>query len=198
MAGRPPIYGLDIETDTTVDGLDPAVSPVVTVAVSTPAGDEVFSGPEADVLRATDAALAGLAPGVIATWNGAAFDLPFLLDRSVRLGLGLGLRVALDPRLASNHPPLPGHAGAYRGAWHGHAHLDAYRVYRADVGPALRVSCSLKSIARVVGLTPVEVDRERIHELPRTVLGAYVCSDARLARQLSERRRPGLERFVDA
>ena len=30
---RPPLYGLDIETDTTVDGLDPAV---VSVSMSSP------------------------------------------------------------------------------------------------------------------------------------------------------------------
>lgn len=198
MAGRPPIYGLDIETDTTVDGLDPAVSPVVTVAVSTPADDHVFTGTEADVLRAADAALAGLEPGVVATWNGAAFDLPFLADRTARLGLRLGLRLALDPAIAMSRPPLPGHTGAYRAAWHGHAHLDAYRLYRGDVGPALGVSCSLKSIARLVGLAPVEVDRENIHLLPADVLAAYVASDARLARLLAERRWPGAAPAVDA
>ena len=68
------IYGLDIETDTSVDGLDPAESPVVTVALSTPAGDEVFAGPEADMLAALDARIRRLEPGVLATWNGAAFD----------------------------------------------------------------------------------------------------------------------------
>ena len=50
------------------------------------------------------------------------------------------------------------------------------------MGPLLRVSCSLKAIARVVGLAPVEVDRERIHDLPPAELAAYVASDARLAR----------------
>ena len=39
---------------------------------------------EADVLRATDSALADLPPGVIATWNGAAFDLPFLADHRAK------------------------------------------------------------------------------------------------------------------
>src|SRR4029453_3796630 len=58
------------------------------------------------------------------------------------------------------------------------------------------ISCSLKVIARLVGLVPIEVDRERIHELSREVLDAYVASDARLARQLTERRRPGGPRFV--
>ena len=192
-----PIYGLDIETDTSVDGLDPAVAPVVTVALSALGGDQVFTGAEADLLGALDEALVALPPGVIATWNGAAFDLPFLADRYARHGLAAGLTIELDPSLVSRRPPLAGHEGAYRAGWHGHGHIDAYRLYRGDVGPALRVSCSLKTIARLVGLTPVEVDREQIHALPDDVLRAYVTSDARLARMLTERRWPAAARFVD-
>jgi DNA polymerase elongation subunit (family B) len=198
MPATAPIYGLDIETDTTVDGLDPAVSPVVTVALSTPATDEVFVGPEADLLAAVDRRLGQLGPGVIATWNGAAFDLPFLADRARWCGVGLGLRLAPDPTVVLGRGPLPGHAGAYRASWYGHGHLDAYRVYRSDVGRALRISCSLKAVARLVGLAPVEVDRERIHELTPARLAAYVASDARMARVLTERRWPGIARCVDA
>jgi DNA polymerase elongation subunit (family B) len=195
--GLPLIYGLDIETDTTIDGLDPVVAPVVTAALSTPTADEVFVGPEADLIAALDARLRALAPGVIATWNGAAFDLPFLADRARARDVDLGLRLAPDPTVVLGNGPLRGHAGAYRATWYGHGHLDAYRVYRNDVGRVLRVSCSLKSIARMVGLTPVEVDRERIHELSADVLDAYVASDARLARVLAERRWPGASRNVD-
>jgi hypothetical protein len=198
MRGPVPIYGLDIETDTTVDGLDPAVSPVVTVALSTPTADQVFAGPEGDLLAALDAGVRALDPGIIATWNGAAFDLPFLVDRAVACGVDLGLRLAPDPTVVLAHGPLPGHGGAYRATWYRHGHLDAYRVYSSDVGRVLQVSCSLKSIARMVGLCPVEVDRERIHELPRAVLDAYVSSDARLARILAERRWPGAALCVDA
>ena len=161
---RLPIYGLDIETDTTVDGLDPEVSRIVAVALSTEAVDELFDGPEDELLAALDQRLAELPVGVLATWNGSAFDLPFIADRA---------------------------------AWHGHAHLDAYRVYRDDVGPALRISCSLKSIARFVGLAPLEVDRERIHDLSREALHAYAASDARLARVLAERRWATAARRVD-
>ena len=96
-----------------------------------------------------------------------------------------------------SHEPLRGHRGAYRARWYGHGHLDAYRVYRGDVGRVLGVSCSLKSIARVVGLRPVEVDRERIHDLTPAALAAYVVSDARLARLLAERRWPGVACCVD-
>lgn len=197
MHGPALIYGLDIETDTTIDGLDPAVSPVVAVALSTVQGDEVFAGDEPDVLGALDRRLRALVPGVIATWNGAAFDLPFLADRAAACDLDLGLRLTADPTVVLSRGPLPGHAGAYRATWYGHRHLDAYRVYRGDVGRVLHTSCSLKAIARVVGLTPVEVDRERIHELAPAVLDAYVASDARLARILAERRWPGVARSVD-
>lgn len=193
---RLPIYGLDIETDTSVDGLDPAVSRIVTVALSTGA-DELFTGPEDELLADLDARLAELPPGVIATWNGSAFDLPFIADRAARWRLRLGLHLVADPAIRHRHDPLPGHAHCYRAAWHGHGHLDAYRVYRDDVGPALRISCSLKSIARLVGLAPVEVDRTRIHDLSREALHAYASSDARLARVLAERRWATASRRVD-
>jgi len=188
----PPIYGLDIETDTSVDGLDPAVAAIVTVALSGPHGDEVFDGPEPGLLVALDARLRSLPPGVLATWNGAAFDLPFLSDRATHRGVVLGLRLTLDRRIGSRRDPLPGHLGAYRAVWHGHRHLDAYQLYRGDVGPALQISCSLKAVARLVGYSPIEVDRARIHDLAPDVLAAYVTSDARLARLLAVRRWPGV------
>ena len=193
---RAPIYGLDIETDTTVDGLDPSVSRILTVALSTEI-DEVFSGPEDELLCQLDERLSQLPPGVIATWNGSAFDLPFIADRAARWRLRLGLQLRADPGIRHRHDPLPGHAHCYRAAWYGHGHVDAYRVYRDDVGPALRISCSLKSIARFVGLAPVEVDRTRIHDLSREALHAYASSDARLARILAERRWSTAARRID-
>jgi DNA polymerase elongation subunit (family B) len=197
MGRRLPVYGLDIETDTTVDGLDPACSAVVTVALSQEGVDEAFTGPEDELLVDLDDRLRRLEPGVLATWNGAAFDLPFLADRARLWGLPLGLTLRFDPSIPMPHDPLPGHDGAYRAAWHHHGHVDAYRLYRGDVGPALRVSCSLKSIARLVGLVAVEVDRTRIHDLSAEALHAYATSDARLARVLTERRWPNAARFID-
>ncbi|MBA2280330.1 MAG: hypothetical protein H0W25_03715 [Acidimicrobiia bacterium] len=197
MGRRIPVYGLDIETDTRVDGLDPRRSAVVTVALAQPGLDEVFTGFEPDLFDELDERLAELPPGVIATWNGAAFDLPFLSDRARRWGSPLGLDLRFDPTMRLPHEPLPGHRGGYRASWHQHGHIDAYRLYRADVGPALRVSCSLKSIARLVGLVPIEVDRGRIHDLSREALHAYAASDARLARVLTERRWGTAARYVD-
>lgn len=172
-----PVYGLDIETDTDVDGLDPLVGAVLAVAVATADGDIVLDGPEPEILRSLDDLLCGLPAGVLATWNGGRFDLPYLATRSVLVGEPIHLRVEAEPLVAG-----------YRGAWHHHTHVDAYRLYRSDVGPALRVSCSLKSIARLAGLDPVEVDAARVHELSDLDLRDYVASDARCARDLLLRR----------
>jgi hypothetical protein len=194
----PPIYGLDIETDTSVDGLDPAVGRILVAAVATPFGPLVFAdADEAHLLDRLDWCLGGLEPGVIATWNGAKFDLPYLADRARRRGVELALRLSLDPRLGLDRPPLPGHLGAYRAAWGPHAHLDAYRLYRADVVPTLHISGSLKSVARACGLAPVAVDASRVHELDRGALAAYVVSDATCTRQLALRRWPGAAPAVD-
>ncbi|MET0729380.1 MAG: 3'-5' exonuclease [Acidimicrobiales bacterium] len=197
MRRRPAVYGLDIETDTTENGLDPRVAAVVTVALVGPSCEEVFTGPEHLLLADLDERLRQIEPGVLATWNGAAFDLPFIADRAALYGMSLGLRLQLDASITMRRAPLPGHRGAYRASWYRHDHLDAYRLYRGDVGPALRISCSLKSIARFVGLAPIEVDRSRIHDLSNEALHAYAASDARLARILTERRWGTASRCID-
>ena len=186
-----PFYGLDIETDTTVDGLDPARSAIVAVALSTADGDHVFLGPEHSILTDLESSLGQLPPGVIITWNGSAFDMPFLADRARRHDVDLSLRLRPDPTIVRRRDCLPGHRTAYRAVWGDHSHLDGYLLYRADVGRSLGLSCGLKALSRLVGLAPVEVDRSRIHELDAAAVSEYVASDARLARQLVLRRSPG-------
>ena len=186
----PPLYGLDIETDTSVDGLDPSVSPIVAVAVATPDGDRVFQGAEDLVLHRTDELMSELDPGIVVTWNGSGFDLPFLAERAQRLGVTLGLDLWDDG-------PERTEPGVVRGRWYAHDHLDGYRLYRADVGRSLGFPCGLKPLSRLVGLAPVEVDRSCIRLLDDAALEAYVASDARLARELVLRRWPVAERATD-
>ncbi|MGI9603142.1 MAG: 3'-5' exonuclease [Acidimicrobiales bacterium] len=196
MAVLVPRYGLDIETDTSIDGLDPDVAAVVSVAVVGDGPAQVLSGPEPELLRNLDELLATLAPGVLVTWNGGGFDLPFLARRAHRVGVELGLRLRHDPRILQREP-LAGCPGCYRARWYGHRHLDGYRVYRADVGASLGLSCGLKALARAVGLEPIEVDRTRIHELSATELHDYVASDAVLTRRLVDRRWATAQAAID-
>ena len=190
------VYGLDIETDTSTDGLDPAVAPVRAVALSRRGGgDDLFVGDEADLLRALDAHLAALPHGVIATWNGAAFDLPFLADRARLLGLELGLHLVLDRRLTLQRAPLPGHAGAYRATWHGHGHLDTFRLYGAPRGAGPRTS--VRALGRLLGIGSADCRPQQNQDLTNEALHACAPSDARLARVLAERRWPAAARLVD-
>ena len=183
------VYGLDIETDTTAGGgLDPANARVVAVAVAGDSWHRVLEGSEEQLLCELDAALYELDAGVIVTWNGARFDLPFLADRARACGVHWGLVLTPDDQRTSHRDPLPGHVGGYRAAWHDHQHLDAYQVYRADVGASLGLPCGLKQLSRFVGLHPVEVDRTKIHALSRHELAEYVASDAILTRELALRR----------
>src|SRR4051794_18369466 len=93
----PSLYGLDIETDTSVDGLDSSCAAIVAVGVSWDGGDVVFRGPEAQLLRSLDKWLRRMPSGVLVTWNGSGFDLPFLADRAALAGVRLGLELTADP-----------------------------------------------------------------------------------------------------
>ncbi len=174
------------------------MAPIVAIAVAGAGESMVFTGDERDILTQVDSYLLALVPGVLVTWNGARFDLPFIADRARLLGITLGLQLVADARSLSHRDPLPGHAGGYLARWHSHNHLDAYLVYRADVGASLGIPCGLKVLARLAGLEPVEVDRTMIHELSDESLHAYVASDAELTRELALRRWPTAVLAIDA
>lgn len=187
------IYGIDIETDTSL-GIDPAIGPITRVALSGCRFDETFAGPETEMLAALDDRLSSLPPGVLATWNGGTFDLPYIADRARLLGVGLGLRLCRDRTLSLGRSPLPGHSGAYRGAWGHHGHIDTFRLYGHPGGGS--VWSSLRTIGRLVGIGPAPVVR-RPDDLANEALHAHAASDARLARVLAERRVAAVLRLID-
>lgn len=183
-------YGIDIEIDTTSRVVDPATAPIRAVAISTVAGDETFDGDEATILQMVDARLASLPAGVLATWNGAVFDLPYIADRAARLGVDVALVLRPDPDRRQARRPLPGHDGPQRAQWGPHRHLDTFRLY-GDAGHANSWT-TLLGLARRRTAT-VAVTDDLLHE----ALHAHAASDARLARALAERRGQGALRFVD-
>lgn len=185
---RPGLIGLDIETDTSGGGgLDPTSAGVTAVAVSTVVGmgqeaslsTTVFSGGgERSLLQKVEAHVRELPAGIIVTWNGSCFDLPFLADRMRLHGVDTALRLSPDPMVVVKYAPLPGHQGGYRARWGAHQHVDVAGLYRAF---ALEhgLAWSLKPVARaVLGVKPIEVDRSAVHQLSDEALVRYNASDA--------------------
>jgi len=176
---RPALCALDIETETRFGGgLDPTDSAVVAVALAfDDAPPLVFDDPDESVLlRAVDAALRERT-GLLLTWNGAGFDLPFVAARAEALGIELGLRTSRDGSLPVKYASSPGLGGPVRASWWGCAHVDVAHLYR-EMTLSHHIPWSLKPVARFFGYEPVEVDRTLIHELSASELEAYVVSDA--------------------
>lgn len=205
------IFALDIETDTsplteaekaagfTARGLDPRITPVTAVAMHAAGSSHVIHATdcadgEAGLLERVGAFMIGAGAsrdsgGVLVTWNGSVFDLPFLIDRARILEVEdwfSGLELTPDESFAPKYDPLPGHAGGYRATWCGLPHIDMAYVDK-DECLAAGVSWSLKPWAKHLGMDPVEVDRSRMHELTREELDAYVASDARITHDLAVR-----------
>lgn len=182
-------YGLDIEIDTGAGVVDPDLAPIRAIALSAVGFDEVHRGDERQMLVDLEARLRSLAPGVIATWNGSVFDLPYLARRAARHDVRLGLVLVEDPAATLGRRPLPGHAGAHRARWGEHRHLDTFRIY-GDTAPASPWT-ALLGRARRRGVIADSGD------LLNEALHANAPSDARLARVLAARRAAAALRAID-
>lgn len=197
-AARRDLIALDIETDTTPchaptreccerRGLDPRIGSITAIALSTQDGEIVLEADrvgERAMLEQLDGLLASRV-GVLVTWNGAVFDLPFIADRAATLGVTLGLQLTPNAEIPVKYEPLPGHTGGYEATWHALNHSDIMVPYR-EIAERNAARWSLKDVARSLGMNPVEVDRANMHELSADELRAYVASDAVVTRALAE------------
>lgn len=184
MTGQPPIYGLDLITNATGPLIDPATDRILEIGLSTPAEDELYEGGEPELIELLDRRLRLLEPGVLATWHGSVLAIPMIAQRSARWQLNLGLSLWVDRRSA---PPSPiaGVEHATCASWHAHEVLDLRRVYET-------VEPKRRGRRRGRGVDPEDLIP------PADDLAARdPRKDARLARQLAERRWPQARRFVD-
>lgn len=193
-----PVLALDIETDTNVTasdrsqgitkkGLDPAFACVTDVAITGAGWSKVFTGAESTILCELEDLLHRTGAGILVTWNGAVFDLPFLKDRYAINGLRTSLMLEPDPTIYIKYEPTPGHLGGYRASWAGLQHVDIMPMYAQE---AVRrgVRHSLKPVFEaVVGERPIEVDRTQMHLLTDAERTAYAASDTSITRRLALR-----------
>lgn len=193
--------GFDIETDTSPlteeekatwgdvkRGLDPQFSRVTAVSFHQPGRPErVFDADdELDVLVGVHLYVGSLGDDVVlAGWNSAGFDVPFLRQRYAHHFPGdAPFAVSPIPGDQPKYPPTPGLGGAVEGAWLGHGLVDIYRVLRPAFAEYPALTASLKPFATALGLDVIEVDRTAMHELSREERYAYVASDTRLVSQI--------------
>lgn len=178
VPGRPR-YALDIETT----GLEWPTSRVTTVAVYSPAVSLVIEdADEARLLVRLAEHLAGLPAGTICTWNGACFDVPYLIGRGRALRLAPLFCGVADPAITPCQSPQPGFlpvgyhlvAAAAGGATHDHLDVACrWRGWAAERGSRWR----LKDVARAVGIPVIEVDRGHMSSLTVAERMAYNLSD---------------------
>lgn len=178
------VYGLDLITDAEGPLIDPHRDQIVGIGLSIPSDDELYEGGEPELLELLDRRLKLLPAGVISTWHGSIVAIPLIAARAARWDLKLGLTVWADRRSAPASP-VAGVESASCASWHDHALLDLRRVYEAS--EPRRWTRRSKSRTDPEDLIPLPDDLA--HRDPR--------KDARLARQLTERRWSKARRYVD-
>lgn len=187
-----PLVSLDIETDTSGGGgLDPTTSTIVAASLAYSDSDKVDvldGSSEVEILQGIERVLS-TRTGLLISWNGAGFDLPFLSARYRITGTATSLRVAVDTNIPAKYAPPPGLGLPVRSSWNHLAHVDIAYLY-AGVAREGNVKWSLKSVAKHLGYSPVEVDRERVHALSTEEIREYVASDAHVTMKLAKLLRP--------
>jgi hypothetical protein len=179
-----PIYGLDLITDADGPLIEPDRHQITQIGLSRRAEDELYEGGEPELLELLDRRLKLLPRGVLATWHGSVLAVPLIAQRAERWKLSLGLTLWVDRR-AAPLSPVAGVDTAYCASWHDHALLDLRRVY--ETSEPKRWSIRGRS----------RPDPEDLIPTPDELTQRDPLKDARLARQLAERRWSQAKRCVD-
>lgn len=183
------LIGFDIETFTDgIDpfgdplGLDPRYTHVISAAVWTDNSHEFFVNANEKKLLSTINEFFMDVPdkeSTVVTWNGANFDLPFIVTRSTVNGLESGISYVTSPLRPAKYRVCPGFDGGLLVSWGGLDHVDvmyAYKAYAEEHGLEHR----LKPVTTALGLDPIEVNATKMQDLSDVELEAYNLSDVRV------------------
>jgi len=156
---------------------------------------------ERDILLGLDAFFRRQAPGHIVTWNGSAFDNPFLRARAQKLNLpDAFFKLTPNPQIVPKYDPLPGYEQvgydldmqAQPAHYYSvvspppqHTHIDVAYLWK-EWAAKNSSGWGLKAVARAVGLQGViEVDRQHMEKLSLPELMMYNLSDVIATYQLA-------------
>lgn len=182
----PPIYGLDFLTTCESGTFDPQRDRIAAIGLATSAGTEIYDGDEADLLDLVDRRLGLLPTGVIATWFGSLIGLPLLQARADSLNVVLQLNIAPDRRSKVDSSVVELDQ-AVMANWRSHQHIDLRKAY-TDKGGRRRLVGRRDNDAPTSD-TQISGSSELAMRDPE--------QNARLIRQMTERRWPQCRRLVD-
>lgn len=193
---RKRIHALDIETDNSNGhGLNPDKSRITELAIQGHNAETTVvlaDESESSTLFGVRNHLTKQPPGLIVTWNGTFFDLPFMHTRSGIMLAATGLSIEEDPDLKPKYELLPGYNGGVIGTFESnnpnipHMHMDiapAYKQFAADHG----VPWSLKPVCAAAGIGMYELDRTRLEKFTPEQRRRYVLSDTNGTLELAYR-----------
>lgn len=173
-----PLTGVELAAGYTSRGLDPRITRITAISIAAEDFSLVYQGDsEYQILRDAIKAIAHINPTALGTWNGAVFDLPFIVDRARLYDLDTNIHLTPNPDIIPKYEPTPGHEGGYDATWGRSHHIDVAYAMK-DEAERLGVPWSLKPVAKALGFDPVEVDRQKMHELTVEELEEYAASDA--------------------
>ncbi len=195
------LIGFDIETDTTINGLDPGVAEITSIAVWSPDVQTVFDqGDERGRIAGFLELLDELPPGIACSWNGCCFDGPFIESRARLVGLETGFDIVLDHRIVPKYSFLPGWDAAARLRLRGHRHADvayAYRDYALSTPALGEKRWGLKYVAESLGIEMIRIDASQMHRYSAETRHEYNLSDSRGTYLLGAALGDGIEPWVD-
>lgn len=175
------VVAFDVESDTSGGhGLQPHRAQLTELVLTTKAETIVLAGDERHILQGfADFMNRQKEPMTALGWNSRGYDLCFMAVRArVHQIDGWALELA-DSDIEAPYPPTGGFKKAQRMRWKtpsGVTHYDEDLMLTYSRQRDIR-SAKLKAAAAGTGMTPVEVDRSRLHELSAEERERYVCSD---------------------
>jgi len=195
------IYALDFETSTNPgDGLNPTnpLTSITSAAIffgpldandtSVPTGAFAFDDPVEERLLLTVRDFfqsPWTKPGTIVTWNGASFDIAFLITRAAMHNIPLfQFQAVVHPDRKPKYGALKGHTGGYALNWGKHTHADIWTAYN-DIAANAGIKAGLKPVAELLGLNPVKVDASNMESLTIRERMDYNTSDVQVTYQLA-------------
>lgn len=189
------IYALDIETDNTEgNGLDPHRAQIISIALVGNNGTVWYQEartPEGERQMLCDFDQwfsTGKNGSLLVTWNGGAFDWPFLTRRFRLHGLVPPWKLHLRSDRQPKYEPLPGFDGTYRVEFLSLTdHIDIAYVYDKDWCEANSVKWSLKPVANHLGFRDVRLEAmsgEGASGEASHMLAAYNIHDSLMTRNL--------------